>query len=417
MPIRNDLFSPLVASVTVFLATASALSASDWPWWRGPDRNGVAASDLQPPVVFSDKESVKWIATVPGRGHGSPIVVGSRVLLQTADEKEQSQSVLCLDRKTGEQIWLKKVHQGVFPKTNKRASHASGTPAYDGERIFVNFVIDGAAHTTALDEAGQLLWQKKICDYVVHQGYGSSPSIYENLVIVSADTKIGGAICAFDRKSGDEVWRVARPKFPNYASPVILKVAGREQLLFSGCEAVTSLNPKTGEKFWEVEGSTTECVTTIVTDGERIFTSGGYPKNHVSAVNGDGSGEVVWENISRVYVPSMLVKDGYLYAVMDGGVAVCWKSDTGDRMWKERLGGTFSGSPVLVGDHIYAGNGEGEFFVFKADPKKFEVVAENQLGDEVFSTPTIVDGQIFIRVAHHDEDGARVEKLYCLGKK
>jgi len=176
-------------------------------------------------------------------------------------------------------------------------------------------------------------------------------------------------------------------------------------------------NPLTGEVLWEMEGATTECVTTMVTDGERVFTSGGYPKNHVSAIAGDGSKETVWENISRVYVPSMLVRDGYLFAVMDGGIACCWKTEDGTRMWKERLGGTFSSSPVLVGDHIYAANEKGDFFVFKADPENFEIVAKNKLGDEVFATPTICDGRIFARVSVRGSGGKKEGRLFCLGNR
>jgi outer membrane protein assembly factor BamB len=111
----------------------------------------------------------------------------------------------------------------------------------------------------------------------------------------------------------------------------------------------------------------------------------------------------------------MLLRDGILYAVTDAGVAMCWHSDTGKEIWKSRLGGTFSASPVLVGDKIFATNREGQTFTFKASPKAFELVAENRLGDEVFSTPAICGSQIFMRVAFH-KDGSRQETLYCLGK-
>ena len=182
-----------------------------------------------------------------------------------------------------------------------------------------------------------------------------------------------------------------------------------------GCELVSCYDPLTGEKRWEFPGSTTECVTSIVTDGERIFISGGYPKNHVAAVAADGSGKVVWENNSRVYVPSMLVKDGYLYAIKDNGVAACWKSATGEPMWEERLARGVSGSPVLAGDRIYTVDETGWAYVHAADPNEFKPIAKNELGDESLSTPTIVDGAIYIRVATN-EGGKRQERLYCFGE-
>ena len=182
-------------------------------------------------------------------------------------------------------------------------------------------------------------------------------------------------------------------------------------MFFTGCELVTSFDPLTGKKLWEIEGSTTECVTSTVTDGQLIFTSGGYPKNHLSAVKADGSGKVVWENASRVYVPSMLVRDGYLYSVLDAGVAMCSKCDTGKEVWKARLDGTFTASPVLVGEHLFATNEAGQTFVFKATATAFELVAENSLGGEVFATPTICGSRIDFRVAHQVA-GQRREKLW-----
>ena len=405
----------LGTAIVLGVAASSIALAADWPCWRGPNRNGVADAQPPPPLAFSDSTAVRWRTPVPGRGHGSPTVVGSRIFLQTADDKSQTQSVLCFDRATGRPLWSREVHRGGFPQSNAKASHASCTPACDGERVIVTFMSHGAVTATALSLDGEPLWQTKISDFIVHQDFPASPTLHESLVIVAADHKGGGALCALDRATGRIVWKVDRPKFPSYASPVVLKVGGRDQLLVSGCERVSSFNPLTGSKLWEIEGSTTECVTSIVTDGERVFASGGYPKNHVAAVAADGSGHIAWENISRVYVPSMIVRDGHLFAVMDSGIAICWKSDTGETRWKERLGGTFSSSPVLVGDHIYAANETGSFFVFKADPSRFERLAENKLGDEVFATPAICDGQIFARVAHRKDD-SREEMLYCIGK-
>ncbi len=194
---------------------------------------------------------------------------------------------------------------------------------------------------------------------------------------------------------------------------MVFKVAGRDQLLLSGCNLVTSLEPETGETIWEVPGSTTECVVTMVTDGERVFTSGGYPKNHTVAVMGDGSGEVAWRNSTRVYVPSMIIYQKHAFAVADAGFAVCWDSTTGKQIWKERLGGDFFSSPVLADGHIYATNIRGTTYVFKADPDNFAIVAKNQLGNEVYSSPVICQDRIFLRVAHTDED--RQEFLYSIG--
>ena len=181
-----------------------------------------------------------------------------------------------------------------------------------------------------------------------------------------------------------------------------------------GCDLVSSYEPATGKEIWEIKGATTECVTSTVTDGSRIITSGGYPRNHLEAIEADGSGKVAWSHNTRVYVPSLLIREGYLYGVLDAGVASCWKSENGEEIWKHRLAGTFSSSPVMVGETIYATNEEAATFVFKATPEGFEELAENKLGDEVFATPTICGNRIYSRVAVKENDN-RQEYLYCLG--
>ncbi|MBM4002692.1 MAG: serine/threonine protein kinase [Planctomycetes bacterium] len=400
---------------------AAELAATDWPWWRGPSFDGIAVANPSPPLRWDDATNLIWKTPLVGRGHGSAIVVGEQVLLAVADVDHDQLSLLCLDRASGKPIWNTPVHSGkIDTKGNEKSSMASMTPACDGERVFVNFLFRGAVHTSAIDRQGKLLWQTKICDFVVHQGFASSPAVVGPLVLVSADNKAGGLLAGLDRGSGEIIWSRARPKLPNYTSPIPLSVAGKKQLLLTGCDLVTSLDPLTGQLLWETAGATTECVTSVVTDGRLVFTSGGYPKNHVSAIKADGSGELVWENNNRVYVPSMLVKDGYLYAVMDAGVAICLECATGKEVWKGRLGGTFSSSPVLVGDVIHATNEAGHTFLFRATSDSFQLVAENQLGSECFATPTICAGRIYTRVAYQEaaqgESGGRREYLICIGQ-
>jgi outer membrane protein assembly factor BamB len=402
------------------LSASAALSAVnpalDWPGWRGPALDGIAASGQNPPVQWSETEGIVWKTPIPGRGHGSPTVVGERIYLATADRVKQSQSVLCLDRLTGRLVWQTEVHGSqADPGKHSNSSAASSTVACDGEQLFINFLNGGAVHTTALDVNGRVLWQQKICDYVTHQGFASSPVIHESLVLVSADHRGGGVVVGLDRKSGKIVWSESRPKLPNYTSPAILKAGGRTQMVLAGCNLVTSLDPLTGKKLWEVAGSTEECVGSAVTDGVRVFAGGGYPRNHTMAMMADGSGTVAWQNNTRVYVPTMIAKAGHLYAVIDAGMAICWKSDTGEELWKERLGGDFFASPVMVNNRIYASNVGGKTFVFEATPKSFKLLAQNQLGDETYASPVVCGSRVYLRVAKKGE--SRQEFLYCIGDK
>lgn len=387
----------------------------DWPWWRGPTLNGIAESEQNPPVVWDESKNILWKTPVPGRSHGSLTVVGSDVLLAIADHERNVQSIICLDRNTGKQKWETILHEdGLNVKGNEKSSMASASPACDGQRIFMNFHSGDAVWMHALDRDGSPIWKTRLSGYVNHQGFGASPLLHGELVIGASDNKGGGAIVAMHRQTGKIVWKRDRPAKPNYPSPVTLNVAGSTQLILTGCDLVTSLDPQTGQTNWEFPGATTECVTTSVTDGERIFTSGGYPKNHVSAVFADGSGKLAWENNARTYVPSMLIHKQTLFAVLDAGIAICWDSASGQELWKGRLGGTFSSSTVLANGLIYAANEEGTTFIYEANREKFNLVASNKLGDNTFATPTICGSRIYQRIAA-TENGRRQEFAVCIG--
>lgn len=412
--------SPLRLLSTAILAVSAAsllpaAASPDWPAWRGPTADGHAAEGQTPPTTWSETEHVLWRAPIRGRGHSSPVVAGERVYVTTADTTRQEQLVVALDRATGKPAWETVVHRGNLDTAGHRnTSQASATAAWDGERLYVNFLNEKAIHTTALDASGRIVWTRRVADYVTHQGFGASPVVHGEIVLVAADHKGGGKISGLDRRTGRIVWQQDRPKIANYTSPAVITVGGRTQAVLAGCNLISSFEPATGRKLWEIDGSTEECVVTAVTDGRRIFVGGGYPKNHTVAVEADGSGRIAWQNGTRVYVPSMLVRDGHVYAVLDGGLAVCWKADTGQELWKERLGGDFYASPVLVGRRIYATNLRGVTFVFEATPEKFALLAQNTLGEEAYASPAICGSRIYVRAAQKSD--TRQEFVACIAE-
>ena len=193
-------------------------------------------------------------------------------------------------------------------------------------------------------------------------------------------------------------------------------MAGKDQLLISGSEMIASYDPANGQPFWSQPCLTMATCGTVVWDDDTVYASGGYPKKETVAVKADGSGEIRWANGFKCYEQSMLIHDGHLYAVDDGGIAICWHAKSGREMWKSRLQGPVSASPVLVGDTIYASNERGTTFVFKANPQRFEAVGQNQLGEESFASATVVDNRILLRVATGSGVG-RKETLYAIGTK
>ncbi|MCH8046371.1 MAG: PQQ-binding-like beta-propeller repeat protein [Planctomycetes bacterium] len=424
MKTRSAIVLFTIAVVVVIGACASTLepgdnetkldvAAGDWPHWRGATRDGVA-TDESAPMKWSETENIRWKVEVPGRGHASPTVVGNRVLLATADEKKKVQSVLAFDRATGRKLWQTDLHSGGFDgKTHKRNTHASSTLACDGERIYATFMNAGVVWVTALDMDGKQLWQTDLGDFTSHWGYTTSPALYKSSLLVAADHKGGGYLASLDRATGDVKWKTERPKLPSYCSPVVYHIGGRDQLLIAGCKLVASYDPNTGKQLWSTAGTTEECVGMAVISGETVIVSGGWPKHETICVKADGSGKVLWKNKVKVYVPSLLTHQGYVYAVTDNGIAYCWNAKTGEEAWSERIGGTINTSPVLVGEQIYITAENGRTTIFKASPTAFSKLSENQLGSEVFATPTICGGQIFMRVADRTSAG-RVETLYCI---
>ena len=385
----------------------------DWPWWRGPERNGISA-DSNAVTKWSLKENVIWAASVPGRGHSSPIVIGKRVFLTTADDATQKQLILAFDRQTGAPLWSTLAHQGNFTRKYPKNTHASATQACDGGRLFSVFINADGLHVTATNLEGKQRWQTRAGDFQSLHGYGSSPVLYKNLVIVSGDNVKSCYLTALDAQSGKIVWHTERKvvgKYGNYGTPALALLNNKAQLLQAGLGQTASYDPETGKLLWSCAGPAEVSANTPTFNATMVFSSGGFPEKELRAIRADGTGVVTkthlaWKADKGItYVPSPLYHAGLLYLVNDGGIATCFDAETGKQIWQERLQGNFSASPVLVGDLIYATSETGQTSIFKA-ARKFELVGTNSLQEPVMTTPAICGGQIFLRTA---------SKLYCLG--
>ncbi len=400
------------------IADFPKLSATaDWPYWRGPSRNGHAAPGSRVPAEFGETQNVRWKSPVPGRGHGSPIVVGDRIYLSTADEAKQMQSIVALDRATGKQLWAVALNEGGFPANNHpKNTEASPTLASDGEQIFAVFFHHKQVHLSAFDFNGMKKWHIVVGVFNPQRfeyGYAPSPVIYRNLVIVTAEHDGDSYIAAFDRTSGKEAWRTPRPSSISFSTPVVAYVSGRDQLLISGQELVCAYDPVNGKPLWQTAATTYATCGTMIWDGDLVFASGGYPKAGTFAIRADGSGQVIWQNNQKCYEQSMIVVDGYVYALTDNGILYCWRGADGNEMWRQRLAGPVSASPVLVGGLIYWANESGTVYVVNSNPQKFELIAENKLGTDAFASPAVSGNELFLRVAVGQKPN-RQEFLYCI---
>ncbi|MEQ8838572.1 MAG: PQQ-binding-like beta-propeller repeat protein [Lacipirellulaceae bacterium] len=413
-----------ILTALCFAVSFPAALAVDWQQWRGPNGDNHAAAGATAPVEWSEASGLAWNTPLPGRGHSSPTIVGNRIYLTTAHKAAQTQSLLILDRETGRLVKEQIVHRGGLieeKNLHPNNTHASPTVASDGQRVFTLFLNQDAAWLTAFDLEGEQLWQERAIGFDPQQykfGFGSSPVVVGDKVIVTSEYDGNeSGIVALNTANGQREWKAKRPQKLSYSSVARAKINGRIQLLISGNYQLASYDPNTGEENWSKSGTTQATCGTMAYDPESqlAFASGGYPEVFTLAVETGGQHNIVWKNQAKSYEQSMLVVDGFLYTITDRGIAYCWGCRSGKQMWKQRLGGGFSSSPLLVDGKIYATSEAGTTFVFAANPERFQALGENQLGDEAFATPTPLDGRLYHRYSKATA-GGRQEFLAAIGQ-
>ena len=399
------LTTPLQAQIR--METFPKLDAqSDWPWWRGPSRDGHAVSQ-KAPTSFSESKNLDWSTPIPGRGHSSPIVVGNRIYLITADESKQVHSVLAFDRNDGKLVWNRELNRGAFPKKNHpKNTEATPTLACDGQNLFVSLFHHQAITAMALSLNGEKVWEKKLGAYNptrFEYGYAPSPILYGDNVIFAYEYDGPSALVALRRRDGSEVWRTDRKESITFSSPVVTNHAGKDYLLISGGDSVAAYDPMTGKQRWQTPGTTMATCGTMVWDDGIVFASGGYPKSETIAFD-IATGKSLWTNNQKAYEQSMVATGGHLYSLTDSGVLYCWDGKSGKEKWKQRLAGPVSASGVLVDGKIYWANEAGQLWIFEANPSTYVEISKNKIGDEAFASPAICGGQVFLRVAKNSSD-------------
>ncbi len=431
--------------VTITLINSSSAKVStNWPQWRGPDGQGVSA-ETGLPVEWSNTTNVKWKTPIAGRGHSSPIVWGKKIFLTSALDGEaiagrsagvthklsdgsdfvhpdavganlkHTFKVVALDRDSGKILWERVAYEGpVYDSRHKKASFASSTPATDGKYVFAFF---GSEGLYAYDFSGKLLWKQAMPKIgTASVGYGVSPILYNNLVIMLCDDSGGNSfIAAYDKKTGKEAWRVARKVDITWSSPVLVRTKDRTEIVTAAAEAIIAYDPATGKELWRHKGLESNAVPTPVVENDLVVLTSGYPKKIALAIKAGGRGDitgtpqVAWTyNKGTAYVPSPILYGDYIYLMTDRGLLTCLDAKTGKveyegaRVPKPQI---FMASPVAYEGKILLTSEEGDTYMLKAGPKH-EVLRTNSLGENVYASPAIADGKIFIRGE---------QNLYCIG--
>ena len=433
-----------ICVTAVLLMACLAMSAADWPQFRGESASGVGAG-INPPVKWDAVAgtNVAWKVEVPGLAISSPIVWGDTIYLTTAISSDKAQKfktglygntdsasdlsphtwqVMAYDKKTGKLLWERVAHQGV-PKTKRhpKSSQASATPVTDGKVVVAWF---GSEGLYAYSADGKLLWSKDLglqnagwfFDPDSEWGVGSSPVIYKDMVIVLCDRQKDSFIAAFNLKDGKEAWRTPRAEIPSWATPAVVQGQDRTELITNASKAIRGYDPVTGKELWTL-GPNAEiaCPTPISGHGLIFVTTGYAPIQPIYAIkagsNGDltlkdgkeSSDEIVWsKKIGGAYLPTPILYGDLLYVININGILAAYDAKTGNRIYQQRVGagGSFTASPVAAGDKLYFATEDGDIYVVKAGAQ-YELLAQNPMGEAMLATPAWAGDMLIVRGERH----------------
>ncbi len=425
------LHSLLILSLVVVLSAGSSARADLWPQFRGATGDGVS-KETNLPSKWSADSGVLWKTDLPGFGNSSPAVTEKHVVL-TTQTKDDALWVLILDRATGKLTKEIKVGSGKLAAKGPanlyahRHNPATPSPIAVGNRVWAFF---GSGLLVCVDAAsGDVVWQKDMVaeygEYDITFGMGSTPRYWDGLLYVSCLTKGASYVVAFDAKNGKEKWKVdrrlpAKDDGPDaYSTPII---AGHE-LLISGSDHVNSYDLLTGKQLWVSNGLAIDSpygrviASPVATEEGIVIATSGNPggggKGRVIAVNalgekGNVSNKRVWtQEKSSPDSSTPVAVNGLVFMLADAGILTCADVRSGEVKYTKRLGeGPYHASLVAADGKVYAQSTTGTCTVIKADDFG-DVLAENKLEGQFFSTPAISNGVVYLRA---------YERLYAISK-
>jgi len=429
----------LCAALSLTVAAASIPAApgdTNWPSFRGVFARGVA-DGFATPVSWdvAGAENIKWKTAIPGLAHSGPVVWGDRVFVTTAvsakaepelkvgmygdvrpvrERDVHAWKVYCLDKSSGAILWERTAHTGV-PKVKRhpKSSHANSTPATDGKHVVAFF---GSEGLYCYDLAGKPLWQKDFgvlnsCFFRMPSaqwGFASCPIIHRGRVIVQCDVEKNSFLAAFDVVTGKELWRTPRDEVPTWGTPTVHESDGQAQIIVNGFKHIGGYDFETGKELWKLRGGGDIPVPTPIVAHGLIFITNAHGRlSPIYAIHTTATGDisendgVAWSHRrAGSYMPTPIVYGEYLYVCRDRGAMTCYRADTGQKIYSDRVRGTFSASPVAADGKLYLTSEAGDVHVVKAGPQ-FELLATNSMGEVCMATPAVSGETLFFRTRRH----------------
>ena len=316
----------VVVMVAFVASCASAVRAENWPMWRGPNGDGVSQSK-DAPLRWSEKDNVAWKTAIPGVGYSSPIVWDQSIFLTSADLDSKERLLFCADRETGNIRWQRTVATAEIEQMHRMNSPASGTPATDGERVFVMFQVERKLLVAAYDFSGELLWRQIPGAFVSRHGFNTCPVIYKDSIIISGIQDGPDAFVArLKGDTGEILWKtpISDP-IRSFSTPLVIQVDGRDQIVLSGANPTCSFDGNSGDLIWWVDGPAEKTVSSLIYDGKLLFVAGGRD-NQLFAIRPTGKGNVTESHIEWVatrgipYINSPILSGDVLHVIGDNGI-------------------------------------------------------------------------------------------------
>ena len=425
-----------VASVTPVAVAQEPDAERFWAQWRGPQQNGVSRT-ATPPLEWSETKNIKWKTEIPGLGAATPVVWGDRIYLLTAvpvgvtaGEQHQYRGalperdvhqyvVLAIDRRDGHVVWervagARRPHEATHASSG---TYASSSAIADGEHVIAYFESNGLY---TYDTDGNLLWQTDLGDkrVLTEGGEGTTPALHGNYLVVVWDNNDESFVVAFDKRTGEELWRTARDELDSWSTPLIVEHGGRAQVITNGWSRIRSYDLETGELVWHTNGLTPLTIPSPVAEDGMVFAMSGFNGSVLKAISltdarGDitGTSAIAWShNRDTPYVSSPLVHDGLLYFTKYiHGILSVFDAKTGTTHYgPKRVQGLHEimASPVAADGRVYITGRDGTTVVLRHG-ETFEVLATNTLDDYFSASMALVGDEIYMR-------GDRY--LYCIAE-
>src|SRR6266700_2464204 len=421
---------PFLCALALAARVAATGLADNWPQFRGPDGQGNSeAREL--PLTWSETNHLAWKTALHGRAWSSPVIWDNQIWLTTATAEGNELFAVCVDRDSGKILRDLKLFAVEKPQfAHQFNTYASPTPVIEQGRVYVTF---GSPGTACLDTStGRVQWERRDIECNHFRGAGSSPVLFGDLLLMNFDGSDHQFIIALDKRTGKTVWRKERsidfkdldadgkPQTEGdlrkaFATPQVASVDGRSVLISQGAKAIYGYGPLTGEELWRVEERTSHSGGTRPLVGFGIiFVPSGWSQGQILAIKPGKAGEVIDANAesggganghlqiawktkrNAPKKPSLLLVDDLLFGIDDGGVAACLEAKTGAEVWRERVGGNYSASPVCAEGRIYFFSEEGKTTVVEAG-RQFNVLSENKLADGFMSSPAVAGKAFFLR--------------------